>query len=98
SHSLHNLCVFVRIFETWSVKPEFHHRILFWGILGALVTRAALVAAGVGLLAYIAWAMEVMGAFLVFSGGRMAIHQPAVATPESNLLYLFARRGFLVPA
>jgi len=98
SLSLDNLFVFVLIFETWSVKPEFHHRILFWGILGALVTRAALVAAGLGLLAYIAWAMEIMGAFLVFSGGRMAIHQPAVANPESNLLLRFARRVFPVAA
>src|SRR5437867_2305793 len=89
SLSLDNLFVFVLIFETWSVKPEFHHRILFWGILGALVTRAALVAAGLGLLAYIAWAMEIMGAFLVF---------PVAASYEGGAFFLTREgRRFATP-
>jgi len=98
SLSLDNLFVFVLIFGNWSVKPEFHHRILLWVILGALATSAALVAAGLGMLAYFAWAMEVMGAFLVFSGARMAIQKPAVVNPESNLLLRFVRRVFPVTA
>src|SRR5690625_2305254 len=71
SLSVDNIFVFVLLFSSSSVPPEYQHRVLFWGILGAVLMRGALIFAGVALLERFGWIMYVFGAFLLFAGVRM---------------------------
>src|SRR5688500_193365 len=70
--SVDNIFVFVLIFAYFSVPAQYQHRVLFWGIIGALVMRGAMIAAGAALIAEFHWIIYVFGAFLVFTGIRMA--------------------------
>ena len=71
SLSVDNLFVFVLIFGALGIAPEHRHRILFWGVLGALVMRGAMVFAGAALIARFEWVLYLFGAFLVLTGWRM---------------------------
>src|SRR5690625_6186032 len=71
SLSVDNIFVFVLLFSSFSVPPEYQHRVLFWGILGAVLMRGALIFAGVALIENFGWIMYVFGAFLLFAGMRM---------------------------
>lgn len=71
SLSLDNIFVFVVIFRHFSVPPKYQHRVLFWGILGALVMRGAFIALGAALISRFDWIIMVFGAFLIFTGARM---------------------------
>jgi tellurite resistance protein TerC len=95
SLSVDNIFVFALIFGYFSVSPTDQHRVLFWGILGALVMRAAFILAGSALLAQFHWIIYVFGAFLVVTGIRMARHQELEIHPENNPLLKLVRR--LVP-
>src|SRR5207244_9154273 len=68
SLSVDNLFVFLLIFRYFRVPPGHQHKVLFWGILGALIMRAVFIAAGVGLIQRFHWIVYVFGAFLVYSG------------------------------
>ncbi len=72
SLSVDNIFVFVLIFAAFAVPAAYQHRVLFWGILGALVMRAALIAVGAALLAEFHWIIYLFGAFLIFTGIKMA--------------------------
>jgi tellurite resistance protein TerC len=84
SLSADNLFVFLLIFQFFQVPPELEHRALFWGILGALVTRGAFVAAGVSLLERFGWITFLFGGFLVYSGLRMLRGWAQTFKPEKN--------------
>jgi tellurite resistance protein TerC len=84
SLSADNLFVFLLIFQFFQVPPELEHRVLFWGILGALVTRGAFVAAGVSLLERFGWITFLFGGFLVYSGLRMLRGWAQTFKPEKN--------------
>lgn len=71
SLSVDNLFVFIMIFGFFNIKSEYQHRILFWGIIGALVMRAIFIFAGVALITKFAWIMYVFGGFLVYTGIHM---------------------------
>lgn len=71
SLSVDNIFIFVMIFSAFSVPALYQHKLLFWGVLGALVMRAALIAAGATLLARFHWIIYVFGGFLVFTGIKM---------------------------
>jgi tellurite resistance protein TerC len=71
SLSVDNLFVFIMIFGYFSIAPRYQHKILFWGILGALVMRAIFIFAGVALITQFSWIMYLFGAFLVYSGIQM---------------------------
>ncbi|MEA3188896.1 MAG: tellurite resistance protein TerC [Chthoniobacter sp.] len=71
SLSVDNIFVFVLIFSWFKVRPEHQHRVLLWGILGALAMRGAMIAIGVKLVTTFAWTLYVFGAFLVITGVRM---------------------------
>ena len=71
SLSLDNILVIALIFAWFRVPAEFQHRLLFWGILGALVMRGAMIAVGVALIHQFDWVLYVFGAFLVFAGAKM---------------------------
>jgi tellurite resistance protein TerC len=92
SLSVDNLFVFLLIFGYFAVPRVYQHRVLFWGIMGAVAMRAAFIAAGVTLLAWFHWMFYVFGAFLVITGIRMALSQEQNIDPEKNpVLRLFRR-------
>jgi tellurite resistance protein TerC len=86
SLSVDNIFVFVTVFAFFAVPAAFQHRVLFWGILGALAMRGAMIAAGSALLARFHWALYLLGAFLVLTGLKMLFRRDAHAAPERNLL------------
>jgi tellurite resistance protein TerC len=93
--SVDNLFVFILIFSYFRVPPRLQHRVLFWGILGALVMRGVMIAAGALLIERFHWVIYVFGAFLIFTGIRMATHDETDIEPESNPVIRLVRR--LVP-
>lgn len=92
SLSVDNIFVFVLIFTYFAVPAIYQHRVLFWGIIGALVMRGILIAVGATLLKEFHWIIYVFGAFLIFTGIRMALHRDAEVHPENNLLVRAFRR------
>ena len=90
--SVDNIFVFVLIFSFFRVPPRYQHRVLFWGILGALLMRGAMIVAGAYLIQQFHWIIYVFGAFLVFTGIRMATHDEHDLEPESNLAIRLIRR------
>jgi tellurite resistance protein TerC len=90
--SVDNIFVFVLIFAYFRVPPRHQHRVLFWGIIGALLMRGAMIAAGVFLIERFHWIIYVFGAFLVFTGIRMAFHDEYDIEPESNPVLRLLRR------
>ena len=92
SLSVDNIFVFVLLFGYFSVPPAYQHRVLFWGILGALVTRGILIGVGSVLLEQFHWILYVFGVFLIFSGVRMALQKETNLHLEKNPLLKFVRR------
>ena len=92
SLSVDNIFVFVLIFSYFAVPPIYQHRILFWGILGALVMRAILIGLGAALLEEFHWIIYLFGAFLIFTGIRMAVHKDEAITVEENAVVRLFRR------
>ncbi len=92
SLSVDNIFVFVLIFSYFSVPPKYQHRVLFWGILGALVMRAALILIGAALIKEFHWIIWICGAFLIFTGIRMAFHKHEELHPEDNPLVKLLKR------
>jgi tellurite resistance protein TerC len=92
SLSVDNIFVFVLIFTYFSVPAKYQHRVLFWGILGALVMRAALILIGAALIKEFHWVIWIFGAFLIFTGIRMAFHKDEELHPEDNPLVKVVKR------
>ncbi len=92
SLSMDNIFVFLLIFTYFKVPGIFQHKVLFWGIIGALVMRAIFIFAGVAILSKFHWALYIMGAFLVFTGIKMAIHHDEEIHPEKNPVFLLCQR------
>jgi tellurite resistance protein TerC len=90
--SVDNIFVFVLIFAYFRVPPKYQHRVLFWGILGALIMRGAMIAAGAALIKEFHWIIYVFGAFLVVTGIRMATQREHDIEPESNPVIRLLRR------
>ncbi|MGZ3697253.1 MAG: TerC family protein [Bdellovibrionota bacterium] len=86
SLSVDNLFVFLMIFTYFRVPKAYQHKVLFWGILSALILRGAFIFAGIGLISKFHWVMYVFGGFLVFTGFRMAFQRERELHPENNLL------------
>jgi tellurite resistance protein TerC len=92
SLSVDNLFVFLMIFQYFSTPAEYQHRVLFWGILGALILRAIFIAAGSALLTQFHWMIYVFGAFLVFTGIKMFLQGDEKLEPNRNpVVRLFER-------
>ncbi len=92
SLSVDNLFVFLLIFRFFQVPAVHQHKVLFWGILGALIMRAVFIALGVGLIQRFHWIIYVFGAFLVYSGIKLFFQEEAEIHPEKNpVLRLFRR-------
>jgi tellurite resistance protein TerC len=92
SLSVDNVFVFALLFGYFAVPAKFQHRVLFWGILGALVLRGAFILAGSALLANFHWVIYVFGAFLILTGIKMALQRNEDLHPERNPVLQLARR------
>jgi tellurite resistance protein TerC len=91
SLSIDNIFVMVLIFSHFEVQPRYQHRVLFWGIVGALVMRGALILAGTALIQQFHWIIYLFGAFLVFSGIKMLRSVNDEPDMENNRIVAFAR-------
>ncbi len=92
SLSVDNLFVFLVIFSYFAVPAVYQHRVLFWGILGALVLRATFIATGTALLANFHWMIYVFGGFLIFTGIKLLFAGEEKIEPEKNPAVLLVRR------
>ncbi|MDY0269541.1 TerC family protein [Trichloromonas sp.] len=92
SLSVDNIFVFVLIFSHFSVPSRYQHRVLFWGILGALVMRAVLILVGASIISAFHWVIYLFGAFLIFTGGRMLATINQEPDMEGNRLVRMVRR------
>jgi len=84
SLSVDNVFVFAMLFSYFAVPPIFQHKVLFWGVLGALVMRAAMIALGAALIAKFSWIIYVFGAFLILTGIKMVLKREEEIHPERN--------------
>jgi tellurite resistance protein TerC len=92
SLSVDNIFVFVVLFGYFAVPRAYQHRVLFWGILGALVLRAAFIFAGTALLTRFHWVIYLFGAFLVVTGVKMVLAPDRGLEPEKNPVLRLLRR------
>jgi tellurite resistance protein TerC len=90
--SVDNIFVFVLIFSYFNVPARYQHRVLFWGILGALLMRGAMIAAGAVLISEFHWIIYVFGAFLVVTGIRMAMQTERAIDAQKNPVIRLVRR------
>lgn len=90
--SVDNIFVFVLIFGYFGVPAKYQHRVLFWGILGALLMRGTMIGMGALLIERFDWILYVFGAFLVFTGIRMAREDESRIEPEANPVLRLVRR------
>jgi tellurite resistance protein TerC len=92
SLSVDNLFVFVLVFQSFRVELRHQHRMLFWGVLGALVMRAAMILAGTALLNRFEWMMYVFGGFLIYTGLKMLLVEEEASDPAQNPMVRAFRR------
>src|SRR5207237_7613979 len=92
SLSVDNIFVIVLIFAFFRVPAELQHRVLFWGILGALVMRGGFIAAGSALIQRFEWVIYLFGAFLVITGVRMAFNREESFDPADSFMMRIAKR------
>ena len=91
--SVDNIFVFVLIFAYFQVPERYQHRVLFWGIIGALVLRGTMILAGAALVARFGWILYLFGAFLVFTGIRMGLQKEESSyDPERDPVFRLARK------
>src|SRR5664279_4714330 len=89
SLSVDNIFVFILIFSYFAVNDQYQHKILFWGILGALIMRGIFIFAGVALINRFNWIIIIFGSFLVYTGIRMLFQQESEVDPEKNTIVRF---------
>lgn len=96
SLSMDNVFVIALVFAYFRVPSQFQHRVLFWGILGALVMRGAMIGAGAAVVQEFEWTLYLFGAFLVFSGIKMLFAKDEGIHPEKNPLIRLVRKLYPV--
>jgi tellurite resistance protein TerC len=90
--SVDNIFVFVILFSSFAVPKVYQHRVLFWGVLGAIAMRAVFIGLGAALVSRFDWIMYVFGAILIFTGFKLMKEGDAEPHPEKNPIYKLARR------
>ena len=90
--SIDNVFIFLVIFSSFGVPRMYQHRVLFWGIIGAVVLRAAMIVGGMALLDRFHWLIYVFGGFLILTGVRMLVSTDAEAHPERSPAFKMFRR------
>ncbi|HKS36632.1 MAG TPA: TerC family protein [Verrucomicrobiae bacterium] len=96
SLSMDNVFVIALIFTYFRVPTEYQHRVLFWGILGALIMRGVMILAGVGLIEQFKWILYFFGLFLLFTGVKMVFAEEEGVHPEKNPVIRLARKLYPV--
>ena len=96
SLSVDNIFVMVLIFSYFNVPNKYQHKVLFWGILGALVMRVAFILSGIELIHRFHWLIYIFGAFLIFTGIRIVTNDEMKVEPEKNPIILLARKLFRI--
>ena len=96
SLSVDNIFIFILIFSYFAVKAQYQHKILFWGIIGALIMRGIFIFAGVALINRFHWIVIIFGGFLVFTGVRMLFQKETEVDPEKNAIVRFFKKFFPV--
>jgi tellurite resistance protein TerC len=96
SLSVDNIFVIILILKYFKVAPQYHHKVLFWGIVGALLMRGIMIGLGAALIAAFHWIFYVFGAFLIFTGIKMAFSSEDDAELEDNFVVRYARRHFRI--
>jgi tellurite resistance protein TerC len=96
SLSMDNVFVMALIFGYFAVPPSQQHRVLFWGIVGALVMRGIMIGIGGALISQFHWVLYIFGGFLVFTGIKMAMSSEQGVDPEKNLVIRMAKKFFPV--
>lgn len=94
--SVDNIFVFVVLFAAFAVPKIFEHRVLFWGVIGAIVMRAIFIGLGAALLTRFHWVIYIFGAILIITGIRLLVQREHEPHPERNPMFRFARR--FIPA
>lgn len=98
SLSVDNLFVFILLFNAFAVPVIYQHRVLFWGILTAIVLRAAMILGGTALLTRFSWLIYVFGAFLLVTGVRLALRKEKDETPHPEKSWAFRTLRRIVPS
>jgi tellurite resistance protein TerC len=96
SLSVDNLFVFIMVFSYFNVDTKYQHKVLFWGIIGALIMRAIFIFAGVALIQQFHWIIYIFGAFLIFTGIKMLVQKNEEVSPDKNPLVRLFKRFFPV--
>ena len=94
SLSVDNLFVFLMVFSFFAVPAAYQHKVLFWGIIGAIVLRLAFIEAGATLLNNFGWVFYIFGAFLIYAALRMAFQKETEIKPERNPVIRVFRKFF----
>ena len=94
--SVDNLFVFVIIFSYFAVPPDYQHRVLYWGVLSAVVMRAIFIVAGAALVAKFHWVLYLFGAFLIYTAIKLALQKETDVHPEQNPFVRYCRRFFSI--
>jgi tellurite resistance protein TerC len=92
SLSVDNIFVFVLIFGYFQIPAIYQHKVLFWGILGALVMRVIFIFAGVALIEKFHWTIYLFGVFLIYTGYKMFSEKDGKMEPEKNPVIKFSRK------
>ncbi len=98
SLSTDNVLVFTLIFAWFSVPAALQHRVLFWGLLGALVMRGGMIALGAAVIAWLHWTLYLLGAFVLFTGIRLLFAETRVEPEKSRVVRLVRRLWPITPA
>lgn len=96
SLSVDNVFVFALLFSYFAVPAKYQHKVLFWGILGALLMRAIMIGLGAKLIANFSWVIYIFGGFLILTGIKMVVKREEEIHPERNPLVVWFRRFFPV--
>ncbi len=97
--SVDNVFIFILVFAYFKVAPRYQHRVLFWGIIGAVIMRAVFIIVGVSVISRFHWVLYLFGAFLVYTGIKMALpKKDEEIHPDQNITVRLFRRFFTVSA
>jgi tellurite resistance protein TerC len=96
SLSVDNMFVIAMLFRMFAVPPAFQHRVLFWGILGALTLRGIMIAIGTTLVTQFSWVLYLFGGFLILTAGKMLFTDVEEQDPRQNVVVRLTRRFFPV--
>jgi len=94
--SVDNLFLFLVIFRALAVDERLQHRLLEWGVVGALIMRGVMIALGAELIEHFSWVMYILGAFIVYAGVRMLFYHKGDVHPEQSRIFRFASKHLRV--